>query len=179
MLRTMLNDDPEVAFIVADGVGRWRAVQSLSVLDKGRHALWHVPSGSLPLLGTVQDDPDGEIVDPWRGWKERRTGADASTPYFGPGHPGIYWLNLQNGRNANEPLVGLSSFEWIGHRYAAFGRAVAPSTDRWWKRLGATIRRLSKKVPRGGPSGTFKPEIYAFPVAIRALDEGRPAAKNP
>jgi hypothetical protein len=178
-LRTMLNDDPEVAFIVADDAGRWKAVQSVPVLEKGRHAIWHVPSGPLPLLAAAHGDPDGDIVDPWRGWAERRAGADPSAPYFGPGHPGIFWLNLRIGLKANEDFVGLSSFEWIGHRYEALGRAIEESTDRWWKRLGATIRRLSKKVPRGGPTGPFKPEIYALPGAIRAFEDGTQAADNP
>nr|QQZ49186.1 hypothetical protein JKL49_18915 [Phenylobacterium glaciei] len=175
----MLNDDPEVAFIVADGVGRWKAVETISALSGERHAFWHVASGPLPLLAAAHDSPDSEVEDPWQGWAERRAGADPNTPYFGAGHPGIFWLNLKNRSHANEQTIGLSSFEWIGHRYAKLGKVVEPSTDKWWKRLGATIRRSSSKVPRGGPKGSFKPEIYALPGAACAFAEGKGADDNP
>lgn len=178
-LRTMLSNDPEAAFIVAGGDGRWKAVEALDALDGRRHAIWHVPSGPLPLLPTIHGEPDGQIMDPWQGWTERRAGADPTTPYFGAGHPGIFWLNLKNHHRANERTIGLSSFEWIGHRYAKIGTAVEPATDKWWKRLTATIRRTSLKMPRGGPQGTFKPEIYALPGAVRAFAEGKVADDNP
>lgn len=179
VLLAMLNDDPEVAFIVADGVGRWKAVDTLPVLAETRHAIWHVASGPLPLLAAINGGPDSEVADPWRGWTERRAGADPTTPYFGAGHPGIFWLNLKNHAQAAERTIGLSSFEWIGHRYAKIGKGVEPSTDKWWKRLAATIRRSSAKVPRGGPKGTFNPEIYALPGAVRAFAEGKDADDNP
>ncbi len=178
-LRKMLNDDPEAAFIVADGIGQWKAVEALDVLDGKRHAIWHVPSGPLPLLSSLQGEPDDQIVDPWLGWTERRKGADPMTPYFGAGHPGIFWLNLKNHHWANESTIGLSSFEWIGHRYAKIGNTVAPATDKWWKRLTTKIKRASSKMPRGGPRGTFKPEIYALPGAVRAFGEGKNADDNP
>lgn len=179
VLLAILNDDPETAFIVSDGIGRWKAARRLSSLTEGRHTIWHTASGQLPLLAAVHGNPDGEIADPWQGWTEMRAGTDPTTPYFGSGHPGIFWLNLRNRSQASERTVGLSSFEWIGHRYAKIGQAVDPATDRWWKRLNATVRRLSFKVPRGGQKGTFKPEIYAFPGAVRAFAEGKKADDNP
>lgn len=178
-LRTILNDDPEAAFIVADGDGHWKAVEALDALVGKRHAIWHVPSGPLPLLPSIHGEPIGQIMNPWQGWTERRQGADPTTPYFGVGHPGIFWLNLKNHYRANEPTIGLSSFEWIGHRYAKIGHAVEPATDKWWKRLTATIKRASSKMPRGGPLGALKPEIYALPGAVRAFAEGKDADDNP
>jgi hypothetical protein len=44
-----LYDRPDIAFIVADGPGRWRTVQLLDRIDVDRIALWHIPSGPLPL----------------------------------------------------------------------------------------------------------------------------------
>jgi hypothetical protein len=178
-LLAMLNDDPETAFIVADGIGRWKAVQTVDALFGKRHAIWHVPSGPLPLLPGVHGNPDDQIMDPWRGWTERRAGADPATPYFGAGHPGIFWLNLKNHSQANERTIGLSSVEWIGHRYVRIGHVVVPDTDRCWKRLTATVRRASVRLPRGGPKGTSKPEIYALPGAVRAFAEGKEADDNP
>lgn len=179
ILLAMLNDDVEAAFIVSDGNHRWKAVETLTTLAEERYAIWHVPSGPLPLLDAVHENPDGEITDPWKGWTEKRTGADPTTPYFGAGHPGIFWLNLKNRSQANERTIGLSSFEWIGHRYAKIGQGVEPATDKWWRQLNASVRRLSSKVPRGGPKGTFKPEIYALPGAVRAFAEGKEADDNP
>lgn len=179
VLLTLLNNDPEAAFIVSDGIGRWKAVETQPALCGKRHAIWHVPSGPLPLLAAIHSDPDGEISDPWQGWTEKRAGADPSTPYFGAGHPGIFWLNLKNQSQANEQTIGLSSFEWIGHRYAKIGQVIEPSTDKWWKRLTATVKRSGRKVPRGGPDGSYAPEIYAMPGAVRAFAEGKKADDNP
>lgn len=180
VILAMLNDDPEAAFIVSDGIGRWKAVATLPDLESPkRHAIWHVPSGPLPLLAAVHGNPDAEVTDPWQGWTERRAGADASTPYFGAGHPGIFWLNLRNELRGSTRKIGLSSFEWIGHRYAKIGKVVEPSTDKWWKRLTRTIRRSGSKVPRGGPNGPYAPEIYAMPAAVRAFAEGKEADGNP
>jgi hypothetical protein len=179
VLLAMLNDDPEAAFIVSGGIGRWKAVETLPTLAGKRHAIWHVPSGPLPLLAAVHGDPDSEITDPWRGWTERRASADPTTPYFGAGHPGIFWLNLKNQSQSNERTIGLSSFEWIGHRYAMLGQVVQPSTDKWWKKLSRSVRRSASKLPRGGPNGAFKPEIYALPGAVRAFAEGKEADDNP
>lgn len=178
-LLAMLNDDPEAAFIVPDGIGKWKAVETLPVFTERRHTIWHVPSGPLPLTAAVFGDPDGLITDPWQGWTEKRAGADPTTPYFGAGHPGIFWLNLKNHTHANERTIGLSSFEWIGHRYAKIGRLVEPATDKWWKRLNAAVRRASTKVARGGPHAPFKPEIYALPGAARAFAQGKEADDNP
>lgn len=179
IVRTMLNADPEAAFIVSDGINRWKAVKALDALAEKCHAIWHVPSGPLPLLPALSSEPIGQIVDPWQGWTERRKGADPTVPYFGAGHPGVIWLNLRNRNDANERTIGLSSIEWIGHRYAEIGHAVEPATDKWWKRLNTSIKRRSSKMPRGGPHGALKPEIYALPDAVRAFAEGKEADYNP
>jgi hypothetical protein len=178
-LLALLNEDPEIAFVISDGVGRWKAIATLDAFNDKRLAIWHVPSGPLPLLAAVTGDPHDEINDPWGGWTERRASVEASTPYFGPGHPGIFWLNLKNYQQGNEDAIGISSFEWIGHRYSIIGNVPAPDTDKWWKRFASKIRRLSIKMPRGGPNGPFKPEIYALPSAARAIANGKEAANNP
>ena len=144
-LQEMLNKDPEAAFLLSDGPSRWRAVATIESFPRRRYALWHVPSGPLPLLGPTGAQPIGWIEDPGRGWQEQRSGYDTSNPYFGAGHPGIIWLNLKNEAGGSESQIGLSSFEWIGHRYDVLGNRASAETDRWWKRLGSAIRRNTKK----------------------------------
>jgi hypothetical protein len=174
----MLNDDPDVMYIVSDGPSRWKAIAALTSVPAGRYGLWHVPSGPLPLLG-LSREREGWIADPSSGWEELKPGFDPSTPYFGAGHPGIFWLNLKNELPGSENYIGLSSFEWIGHRYDALGVKASADTDKWWKRLGSGIRRVATKVPRGGPGEPTKPEIYALPNALAAFQRGLPAARNP
>jgi hypothetical protein len=93
-LLTYLNQSDEVAFILANGVGRWIAVSSIATLTPSRYCLWHVPSGPLPLFRGADKTPD-EIVTPSQGWLEVKAGADSSSPYFGAGHPGIIRLNVR------------------------------------------------------------------------------------
>src|SRR5262245_46034700 len=94
ILLNFLNDHPDIAFIVSNGPHRWRAERKVPRL-KRESALWHVPSGPLPLLYPPPSEKEERIRNPWEGWKELFPGADTNSPYFGPGHPGIIWLNRQ------------------------------------------------------------------------------------
>ena len=179
VLIELLSQDPEIAFLVADGPKRWRAVQSFAPKSPFRIGLWHIPSGPLPLLLANQDHPPAHVLDPWAGWNEERTGADPTTPYFGPGHPGVFWLNLRLGGVDAGSCCGLSSFEWIGNHYRLIGNGAAESTELWWKLLRRQISRIARKVPRQGLSGTAKPEIFAFPHAHETLAAGANADANP
>ena len=177
-LLSLLNDDPEAAFIIADGPGKWKAVETIDAFTDRRCTIWHVPSGPLPLLAAVHGDRDGEVDDPWAGWTERRAGAIPTIPYFGPDQTGHVRLTIKNFAGGNEPRIGLSAVEWTGNHYARIGSPADPATERWWKRLRSAIGRISKKVPRGGPLGDFKPEIYALPDACRAFANGMEADIN-
>jgi hypothetical protein len=73
-LLAIYNADPDIAFIVSAGTGKWIAQRELAVVTDRSHCLWHIPSGSLPLL-SAGDGPDGEVADPWLGWTELRAGA--------------------------------------------------------------------------------------------------------
>ena len=90
LLRDRLNADPEMAFILPEGPGRWRAVWQLDEAQ-GQTLLWHVPGGPLPLLAHG-DEGDTLIEDPFAGWTERRAGRDKTVPYFGPGWPSTLLL---------------------------------------------------------------------------------------
>jgi hypothetical protein len=177
-LLRLLSNDAELAFIVPDGVGRWIATTELADTPPKRIALWHVPSGPLPLSGCSTSE-SRTIRDPWSGWVEQRQGADPSTPFFGAGHTGIFWLNLRLLGNEHGSICGISSFEWIGNRYAIIGNPASPQTERCWKRLRRQVDRRTQRVPRKalGSSGTL--EIFAFPIAHRQLEAGSIADLNP
>ncbi len=169
-----LNQSEEIAFIVANGVGRWIAVSTIEALMPGRYCLWHVPSGPLPLFRGAGETP-GEIVNPFGGWLEAKSGADSSTPYFGAGHPGIIWLNIRGEsveRLSGVLTVGLSSFEWIGNHYKAIGSSAKPESEKFWKSLGRWVKKHATKVPRCGPQQSTPPEIWAFHGAIDEFENG-------
>ena len=174
-IREWLNSEESVGFLVSCGPKKWVAVNKLDAWTSPRIALWHIPSGPLPLLAEEPSAEDGEIADPWSAWTERRTGADPTTPYFGAGHPGVIWFNLHssNGR------IGLSSFEWIGNHYQIIGSAANPDTEKWWRRLGRRIKRDAVRVPRSGPVDGGKPEIWALPSALSAIKAGAKRDSNP
>jgi len=174
-IRHFLNSEDAVAYLVSYGPKQWVAVNEIESWPSSRVALWHIPSGPLPLLA---DEPGGEakeIADPWSAWTERRTGADPTTPYFGPGHPGVIWLNIRKGSSN----IGLSSFEWIGNHYRIIGAPAKPETEKWWRRLGRRMRRNAIRIPRRGPVDGSKAEIWAHPAALAAIREGVERDPNP
>jgi hypothetical protein len=177
-LASWLNADDDVAFIAADRPRCWKAVSSVDAITGGRYCLWHVPSGPLPLLG---DGPvqDNHVPDPWAGWTEMRTGADPRTPYFGPGHPGVIWLNPRPAGYSRPGAVGLSSFEWIGNHYRLIGSPAPEATEKWWQRLRRSVKKVAIRVPREGPCNGPHPEIWAFLSAYQRFLQGVPWDPNP
>jgi hypothetical protein len=135
-----------------------------------------VPAGRLPLVrgGGIAA---GVIDDPWAGWTDERTGADPALPYFGAGDPAILWWNVRTrGRGGG---LGLSSFEWIGNRYAVLGTPAPATTESWWKRLLRGVARDAVKIPRNGPWDGESAEIWALPSALAAIRSGVPRDDNP
>jgi hypothetical protein len=176
-----LNEHEEIAFIVSDGPGRWIATRRIESLEPETYCLWHIPSGPLPLLRGLMDTP-GEIVNPFDGWTEIRPGADASLPYFGPANPGVIWLNIHGMKTdklSGAPLVGLSSFGWIGNHYRIIGIPAKIETETFWKMLRKWTRKQARLVPRGGPGKLVRPEIWAFRGASDMFENGIEGAINP
>ena len=176
-----LNADTEIAFIVPDGplgpenrghrllwrlgsdMGhrqRWRAVQTVDGLRDGRHSLWHVPAGPLPLLkpgreGPLVRPPDPPIPDPWAGWTEERSGAEPEAPYFGPGcHATIslqLWTRHRPYTQAERAALTAPISWWTeGHDFLAasdlgwtgsYFRPAPSQTRRWWNRMKAWVGR--------------------------------------
>lgn len=158
----------EMAFIVSDGDKRWKATSKPPTVLEPNMALWHVPSGPLPLLRSNREESPGEIADPWAGWEEERTGANPRTPYFGPGHPGVFRLGLRlDGRRPEEPC-GLSSIEWIGNHYAGLGNAAQPETEKRWRKLRRDIAGVARKLPANFPRPPTPQPIWVFPKAAAA-----------
>jgi hypothetical protein len=167
-----LSANPEVAFLIRDGPSRWRATPVLERVEADRTALWHVPSGPLPLLAATHGQPSDLIQDPWRGWNERYPGADKSTPYFGAGHPGIIWLHHNPEGPGTRHGVGISEFSWIGNYYWMLGRRASPATERFWKDLRRWLVRQTKVQGSKGDSRAF-PSAFARIQAARELDPAR------
>lgn len=189
-LTSWLNDEPDIAWIVSDGRKRWKALNAIEAGNQGRYCLWHAPSGALPLLTqhaarlprwTLLARPlQAQFVsNPWQGWKEKMTGADRSQPFFGAGHPGVFWLNMRPLGTVGSGSIGLSSFEWIGNRYRVLGDGANPTTEKWWRRLRRQIAKRAVRIPREGSTDGPKTEIWALPSAFQSIRNGTLRELNP
>ncbi len=175
-LSEFLCSEKEIALITSVGEGRWQAFSDFEITDSGRYCLFHSGAGPLPLLAENREDPDEEVSNPFDGWQEKRAGANPDQPYFGSGHPAIFWLNL---RLKEDGKVGMSSFEWIGNHYAQIGRPAPDVAKKWWGRLGRWVRKQSFKVPRQGELDGNSKEIWAFSSAMLEFESGVERANNP
>ena len=175
---SILSNEEEIAFVTASGPGRWIAIDRLDYSGDMRYCIWHIPSGPLPLL-RPQGQADGCVKNPWQGWKEEQQGADSTVPYFGPGHPGVIWLNAKAKSKRRDNTLGLSSFEWVGNAYRLIGRPAPEHTERFWKRLGRTIKKEALRIPRMGAWNGQGPEIWALPDALSRIQQGIERDGNP
>ena len=138
----------------------------------------YVCTEDVDTLTLVNTNPE-RITDPWAGWTERRAGADKPVPFFGAGHPGVFWLKLRTAPKISGHVCGPSSFEWIGNLYKVLGNAAKPETIHAWNRLPGRIGKAVTKVPGGQLSSSQAATIWAFPEAYTRLNEGNQADRNP
>jgi hypothetical protein len=185
-----LDGDPEIAWIVPDG-GRWVARRRLDRPAPPRICLWHAPSGPLPMLVPVAStqrpggfgavEERGVIKDPFAGWNDPFAG-ELDEPRFGS-PPGVIWLNLRvrggPGGRPDQATIEISSFEWIGRRYAVLGTAPTLSTTRWWRALRRSLATRAVRVPYAGRWDGPRPEVFAFPAALAAIKAGAPRGATP
>lgn len=191
-LNELLNAEEEIAFIVSNGPKSWiarkehhiaadigtqkwgkRGQENVLLPGFAEYYLWHVPSGPLPL---IQDGITGEtIADPWQGWTELRTGANARMPFFGAGHPGAIHLTIKLAVNGE---IGLSSFGWIGNHYKIIGKGALESTEKFWSKLKRTVKKSATQIPRAD-NPALKKEVFAFAQAYNQIQSGMPCALNP
>ncbi len=176
-LVSWLNNESDIAFIVSDGHKKWKAVHAVESPCDQRYCLWHSASGPLSLPRKFL--PDGTVRDPWKGWKEKLTGADPTCPYFGVEHPWIYWLSAKTESDREPNALGLSAFGWIGNRYGAIGNPAPPKTKKWWERLKRWVKKQAVQIPREGPIDGSKAEIWAMPGALEEIKGGRARDNNP
>ena len=153
-------------------------MRGVANLKDGRHSLWYVPAGPLPLLKADPGEPDAPILDPWAGWTEESPGADPDTPYFGPWHPAEIRLTLwtrhrpytRAERETGDAVISYwtdghdllvaSDFQWGG----GSGQAA-----QWWRRLEAFMKRAATPLAaRLEPGEVF----WAFPSALAKLKAG-------
>jgi len=172
-----LNGEKVIAFILSDGPKRWRAFPELDrPPPDGRICLWHTESGPLPLLRSKVLHtllvPRGKVRDPFEGWREQRTGADPTGPYFGAGHPGVYWFDVHTRSRHHERGIGLSGFEWIGNWYRPVGHPAPAVAMKWWQRLRRYVKKQAVRIPRDGPLDGPSPEIWVMPSAFASMRDG-------
>jgi hypothetical protein len=168
-----LNGDKEIAFIVSRGGKRWIATDRLDAFERKRYMLWHIPGGRLPLLhaGHIEEAPTEWIENPWKGWKERRTGVDSSIPFFGS-PPHVFSLEVGlNSIDDDAHSIGFTGFGWIGNRYRILGSPAHPLTEKWWRRLRQRVKKTAVLVPRGGSDGGLL-DTRAFPTAYQMIRQG-------
>jgi hypothetical protein len=48
VLLTWLAESAQVAFLLSDGIGRWKAVHELNELPNAPVEMWHIPSDPCP-----------------------------------------------------------------------------------------------------------------------------------
>lgn len=171
-----LNEEQEISIIVSIGERQWKAINNISIISNGRYCLYHKHSGPLPFLKKGWTGKELMIPDPFSGWKEMKTGENPESPYFGAGHPAIFWLNIRTGTDEE---VGMSSFEWIGNHYSIIGSPAPEAAMKWWNRLRRRVKKISTQIPRSGPIDGNHREIYTFPNALRKIENGVTRANNP
>lgn len=175
-LSSWLNNEPDIAIIESIGEGHWQARSDISIIASGRYCLFHKMSGPLPLLVKNWRGKEAVILDPFAGWREKRTGANPKLPYFGAGHPAIFWLNV---RIKNENEIEMSSFEWIGNHYSIIGQPAPDAAKKWWNRLRRWVKKNSTHIPRTGEIDGVNKEIYAFESSLKKIKNGMVRANNP
>jgi hypothetical protein len=187
ILLNMLNNDNEIAFISPLEPKKWIAVMNIDKLGIV-NVLWHIPYKNLPLVKDYPNKPS-IIVDPWSGWEEVHNNING-IPYFG-NCTGIIHLNIFVNRffidaqNNNQPVdvILISYFSWLGNYFRAIGNPALKETELWWKNLRKKIDKISQKVvlthEENKSSGYKKTVIYAFPNAVKAIENGKKILNQP
>lgn len=163
-----LNEDDEIAFVAGDGPQRWKAVSTVENLANGRYALWQHTGDPLLLTPPAPAWDHTLIADPWAGWKEERTGADPTLPFFGQGDSSVFYLDWYPTPMQDPPVLRLTSFGWIGSRY----QKAPPATLRCWNRLKGWIKRSAEGLT------DIRTTFWAFPSALEKLRGGMPYYAN-
>ena len=193
---TWVNSEPDLAYILPDGEHRWRAVKSVdaSIIYGKPLFVWNIPSGPLPLYR--QDGSHIPIEKPWEGWRELKTGADTSRPWFGSAFVGVFHLTIQPlsaylypagvyppqgsvEATPDQRVIGRSDFGWVGKAYKPKAETTA-----CWKRIERFIYGIGVPVDAWGwskPGSNPTPDsvaddrdYVALPGALAEMKSGIP-----
>jgi len=194
LLCGMLDDDPDVALVRADGPGRWKAHRAVPKLPDGEHALWHIPSGPIELESNKLKDRPKVVKDAFKGWAARVPQFEHGSPWFGPGPLGIIRLTVRRKAGpasrtfspwdsswsapANK-VIGRSDFYWVGNYYGTLGRKAPKATELWWQSLRRRITKVAVQITSSGPPTRGRNGIWAFPAALEQIKMGALRADNP
>jgi len=170
--------DADLALLASEKGNWWKATLDVTLAGDGRYALWHVPTGPLPLMPGDGGDATAMIDDPFGGWRQLRFSDLDGRPFF-DSSPGVLWLDLHTKAKQPGCNLGMSSIDWIGNRFWALGRTAPEVTKKRWNKLRRDFSRLGPRVPRGGINEEGKPEVIALPGALEMLREGVKAATFP
>ena len=192
-----LNNDTDIAYILPSTWGRWKAHRTVNDLKDGAYCLWHVAGGPITSYKEGKDDivgsavrgqmgivgnmleEDGIVQDPWTGWKGPHISGNKLVPFLG-NKPNIIDLSIHTTGSAGRDSIGMSSFGWIGQRYASIGSPASRATTKWWKCLEDWVSgHASAKIPRFGPADGAEPDIWAFPSAHERILNGTRREANP
>lgn len=176
LLQDMLTSEADLALLVPVEGDLWRATLDFALSQDGRFALWHVPSGPLPLMPDSVGEAIGVIENPFAGWRHLRF-ADGQ-PFFG-NPPGVLWLELHVQAKQPANSLGMSCFEWVGNYFAGLGDAAPEVTRKRWAKLRGRFSKLAPRVPRGAIDRERKREVFALPGALEMLRAGKRADTFP
>ena len=159
---------------------RWKAVRAVDALKDGRHSLWHLPAGPLPMIN-IDPGPrpltgpegrqDPPIPDPWTGWIGpagfgsgcqpwiRLALWTRHRPYSQPERAALpelnaFWIN-------QDDVLVVSDLQWTGGHF----RPAPPQTQRWWSRMKGWLDRTAVRLHTN-------PGFWAFPSALEKLKGG-------
>jgi hypothetical protein len=173
---SQLNSDEEIAFLISEGAGRWRAVEQVSELESGRTVLWHTPGG--PSSAASARRHRNKDRKPIWGMERTRPFRCRAGSVFGS-IPEIVTLDVPRLTPARLERVPISAFGWIGQRYRAAGRPATRATEAWWRRLQRWLASVGVLVQREGMRRGRGSIAYALPEAHRYLEAGMPGELNP
>jgi hypothetical protein len=184
-LRSWLNESDEVAWIVkvreVDKHYQWKAVNAIDTIDQQAYSLWHVESEPLSVPSGKQGQPDAVIEDPFQGWEQELSEANATCPWFGGILPGPYSFVFAEDGIEKPGNLARSEFSWSADRYKAIGKPAHPKAKRWWSKLKRYLERSTIQIPWVDTLSNVKraPRAYVFPDAAHQLNAGRGRDVNP
>ncbi|NQW93668.1 MAG: hypothetical protein HQ446_06480 [Polaromonas sp.] len=176
-----LNHDDEIAYLVADGEHRRKAVSKVSTLEPGLTILWHVPSGDLFYKKDRTSEELFRVADPWLGWETPLSIEMAGrTPFFeAETQTKTDSINFRPSSLRNPEDIGLSSIGWLGNHYSIIGIKAEPHTvkhgqkiRRWFNKAGVVRKRVAG-------SHDVRLNASTFPDAAIRKEAGKSFSVNP